>query len=199
MSSDTQTSTPSTAVKTSDTAAPSLDTKVEKPAAKKTPAKSEVTSKIPSADKIDTLLSVAKPQKPTVQLNALQTFHAETRPVFRIQSPCDGTVKGDAAVIQLYGEGCLECGALVPEYTNPEQEMPRCHFNVGNVYCPAGHIRIEFVGERRRAVSRIMKAKETGDTGRLLKALASLDAFAEAERKEILLEVGIISETEAQG
>lgn len=111
-------------------------------------------------------------------------------PTFEYVENVPNTFNGTAFEIRLYGEGCLNCGHLVPSEKHKENA---CHFSNKNPYCPAAFTRVVFVGERMNHVSRIRKAMASGDSNRLLNRLAELEACDLETKNFVLREVGLLS------
>lgn len=59
--------------------------------------------------------------------------------------------------VELFGSGCLDCKHLVDD---AEVDYKKCHFQNGNVACPAAYIRISFIGEQVKWESRVRKVQE---------------------------------------
>lgn len=100
------------------------------------------------------------------------------------------TFNGTAFEIRLYGEGCTECGHLVPSC---EEKQTTCHFSAGNQFCPAAFTRIVFVGHRQHLLAKLRKAQQAKDVNRILKQLASLENEPLETRQYVLREAGLLS------
>lgn len=152
-----------------------------KPAAKTVEAKKETAEETPDPA---SFLEVASPSKPI-------PWFPETYTLAHNEKVRD-SVQGKVIEIRLYAEACTECPSLVLPTPAEESELAKCHFSMGNIYCPAGYTRIRFVGEKMRLLHKMRKAKEKGDVNRLLTLVAETEALPIDDRREVLQEIGLL-------
>ncbi len=93
--------------------------------------------------------------------------------------------------VNLYAEGCLDCSSLVQKAQN-DFSGAKCHFNQGNVHCPAKEIQIYFVGSKVLAIKRIRAAQAKGDSQALIRQLTKLSEMDEEDRNAVLEAVGLV-------
>lgn len=137
--------------------------------------------------------SAAVPANPKHQ--ELIQWMDKPRPAVELVGNVPNTFDGRIIELRLYAESCPECPSLTPVYEEEGYVPPDCHFSKGNLYCPAAHLRIRFVGEKLRALARLKKAQESGDVNRLTKAIAGLESLDIESRREVLQETGIFSQS----
>lgn len=103
------------------------------------------------------------------------------------------TVQGNALILSVYGEACLECSALIPSLADPDEKgtVPVCHFRHGNPHCPAGYHRIQIVGKRLKMLSSIKKAMSRNDTNRVLAGMAKLSELSLEDKKFVMDQLGL--------
>lgn len=98
--------------------------------------------------------------------------------------------------IRIFGTGCLECSCLVedPELPKiPENKLPSCHFSKGQDLCPARAVRIQPVGEFVLFVRKWNKAKDAGDSNRILRYTKELGEMETDQRDKIMREIGLLN------
>lgn len=145
----------------------------------------------------EALMRVAQPATSVAQLKAADSLIKEEiesntltlPPTIEYIENVPDTFNGTAFEVRLYGEGCTECGHLVPSY---EEKQTECHFSAGNQFCPAAFTRIVFVGHRQRLVARLQKAQKSGDSNRLIKHLSALESETLEIKQYVLREVGLL-------
>lgn len=149
-----------------------------------------------SVDPASLLLTASPVTKPVlfadnrVDSQRMSEWLASPRPVLAMASGVPDTYDGKVVEIRLYAEGCLDCSDLVPSVEN-EGDHPDCHFSKGNVYCPAAHLRIRFVGAQLRLISKIKKAQAKQDVNRISVLMTELEKLDLDSRREILKEIGL--------
>ena len=99
------------------------------------------------------------------------------------------TFSGHAFEVKMYGEGCLECGHLIPSC---EEKQSVCHFSNGNQFCPAASVRVVFVGQRMRFINRLKKAQAAKDANRVMKVLQDLEKESIEDKTYVLEQVGLL-------
>lgn len=104
-------------------------------------------------------------------------------------SDCKGTIAGNAFEVQLYAEACTECKHLIPS----AEVKYDCHFTKGNPYCPAGSIKMVFVGERMRVIHKIRKAMEKKDPNRVLELMQGIADQPSEFKTAVLQAVGLLN------
>jgi len=111
---------------------------------------------------------------------------------FKFEST-DRNKEGTMLVLQAYASGCLECTALVLDPDLPQSSsLPKCHFSLGNTNCPAASCRIEFVGEKVQFMNKWKRAKEKGDSTRVLRLMSELAERPSSFRDPIMKELGLL-------
>lgn len=99
---------------------------------------------------------------------------------------------GTGLELQAFGEGCLECGHLIPKY---ETTYDACHWTKGNNLCPAMTARIVFVGLKKSYIRRIQKAQSDLNFRRVMKLLKEVenhDELSDSEKAEVYSATGVI-------
>jgi hypothetical protein len=162
-------------------------------------------SSAPDSDTVNSLLKVAAPaaggskaanQELNFSTPFVKAWNSRQRPFLEPRSDTSDTLDGNSVTIKLYAEGCLDCGHLVPSEIDPDSGLapyPKCHFHSGNVYCPAGALRIEFVGERLRLISKFRKASAAKDANRIHALMEEIHKMDPVSRDSVLSELGIFS------
>lgn len=120
-----------------------------------------------------------------------ETTSASLDPELFDLTPSATAPTGMSLTFKLYGQGCLECAALVEDASEPARKQP-CHFSKGNTHCPASSARIEFVGERITYLARIRKARANGDSNRVIRLMTELENKPLSFKNAVLAELGLI-------
>jgi hypothetical protein len=193
--------------KTEEAASKAAAKSPSKESSSKAPAKSAKSVKEPITDPkstekiapLDDSEDVKTEKTPATELRDLMQVAAPPKEeeVTQIELPVSldlrqnvpETQDGTAFEVRLYGEGCLDCAALVSSATEVQTS---CHFSTGNVFCPAASLRVVFVGERMRLLSRLKKAKANGDTNRFISLMSSLESQELETKNFILRELGLL-------
>lgn len=108
--------------------------------------------------------------------------------------PMAEVVHKDNVRLEVWGSGCLSCGALIANDPDlePLEELPKCHYSRGQKGCPAQNVQITIVGPRRRAVSQLVAARDSGDASRLIRLLTALGDKDSSFQEEVLREAGML-------
>lgn len=172
------------------------------PAAKKPATKTSEetnTAADPTAAAVDpdpaSFLSVASTvTAPKVEQDDLVAVGVQLPPTLDYDQDVKGTFNGSCFTLSIYGEGCFSCGSLVPALadSSASDSEPACHFRFGNHHCPAAHHRIQVVGTRLLALSRVRKASASGDSNRLLRAMSKLEELSLEDKSFVLKELGLL-------
>jgi hypothetical protein len=141
----------------------------------------------------DALTRVAAPQngnteQPVEEVDT-EAVTLSLPPTIEFMENVKDTFAGHAFEVKLYGEGCLECGHLVPSC---EEKQTKCHFSNGNQFCPAASIRVAFVGQRMRYINRLKKAQAAKDANRVMKVLQDLENESIEDKTYVLEQVGLL-------
>lgn len=131
----------------------------------------------------------AQAKSPHAVLVSEERLNVDLPLTMDFQPNVPGTNDGRCFEIRLYGEGCMDCKALV---ASAEETRTDCHFSAGNIYCPAGSMRVVFFGERMRLLQRIRKARSKGDTNRFLGLIGSLEDQDLDTKNFVLKELGMM-------
>lgn len=208
--SDSATSTATEEVKPNPkTAKPSTATKAPEPktAEPKVPNKTSTSTKTKTAmaaalekagtkdaiaDSADFLSVGSAVPKAVAPEEEVVAANVSLPPTLEFLQDVKGTANGSCFTLAVYGEGCLECGSLIPTLQDSEATSePECHFRFGNIHCPAAYHRIQIVGTRILALDRVRKAQLSGDSNRLLRQLTKLDSLSIEDKNFVLKEIGL--------
>jgi hypothetical protein len=134
---------------------------------------------------------IAPPAAAAAIAEDTETTSASLDPELFDLTPSATAPTGMSLTFKLYGQGCLECAALVEDASEPARKQP-CHFSKGNTHCPASSARIEFVGERITYLARIRKARANGDSNRVIRLMTELENKPLSFKNAVLAELGLI-------
>ena len=140
----------------------------------------------------DALTRVAAPpsgQEQEQEDDATEAVTLSLPPTIEFVEDVKDTFSGHAFEVKLYGEGCLDCGHLVPSC---EAKQSVCHFSNGNQFCPAASVRVVFVGQRMRFINRLKKAQAAKDANRVMKVLQDLEKESIEDKTFVLEQVGLL-------
>lgn len=124
-----------------------------------------------------------------------QAFDAlDATEVLELQVPmclAEPTPEDSRFTLQLYSGDCLDCDELVENGDKSGRKL-RCHVSKGNVTCPAGEIKMVFVGPRNFWLQKCLKAKESGDSNRYLDTIQELRQKDAPLRDWVMAQLGLL-------
>ncbi len=132
-------------------------------------------------------------QATEVQHPAYQSTPEETE-ILELQMPmclAEPTAEDSRFTFQLYSGDCLDCDELVENGEVAGRNL-RCHVSKGNVTCPAGEIKMIFVGPRNFWLQKCLKAKESGDSNRYLDTIQELRQKDAPLRDWVMSQLGLL-------